>query len=458
MNKKVLSLLTVSFCLLMPLTSCGSTSDKISTSEDAVQNVYKLVMKTNPTKIDYYIGDSFDPAGGVVTATYTDKTTEDIQLTDSRLEVSEPSTETEGKKNVTVKYGGKRTTFSINVSAQTFTVTFNYNYEGSSNTDVSVKKGETVSKPTDPLRTGFTFNGWYSDTALTTTYDFTSAVDSDLTLYASWLDASKTTYNFIFDYNYYGLKTSKVTQKVEEGSLATRLATDPTRKGYDFINWYTTSTLTTVYDFSSPVTANTTVYAKWNRNSTLAGEQTYTFEAEDVSLKGKTGKGLSGTVTEKGMIITNSKVAASNDKFIGYMYKTGLSLEFDFYSDVAVDNAKLSLRLGQEVEAYTFTPSNFQIKANSATALTYSDIVFSASEVPSQTAEVPYSQFKDFTITETLSLKKGNNYVILTVSNSDSITGTTMEAHAPLIDAVKVTCTDAVLDWDGNYDLPADNY
>ena len=132
MNKKVLSLLTVSFCLLMPLTSCGSTSDKTSTSEDAVQNVYKLAMKTNPTKIDYYIGDSFDPAGGVVTATYTDKTTEDIQLTDSRLEVSEPSTETEGKKNVTVKYGGKRTTFSINVSAQTFTVTFNYNYEGSS--------------------------------------------------------------------------------------------------------------------------------------------------------------------------------------------------------------------------------------------------------------------------------------------------------------------------------------
>ncbi|MFA6624676.1 MAG: InlB B-repeat-containing protein [Bacilli bacterium] len=454
------SILLLSLMMLLPLTGCGSNSGSQNSVSDSseVTNVYKLAMKTQPTKTDYFIGESFDPAGGVVLATYNDKTTEDIQLSDTRLEVSKPNTETEGKKNITVKYGGKRTTFSINVEAETFIVTFDYAYDMVEDKTVNVKKGETVTKPEDPLRTSYTFDGWYTDAALTAAFDFTTPVVSNLTLTAKWLDNSKTTFDFVFDYNYYGIKPKTVKQKVEEGNTATKLAEDPLRKGYDFVNWYTAATGGEVFDFTTKITSKTTVYAKWNRNSQYTGEQTYTFEAEDVSLKGKTGKGLSGTVTEKGMIITNSKVSASNDKFIGYMYKTGLSLEFDFYSDVAVSNAKFSIRLGQEVDGYTFNSGNFQIKANDATPLDYADIVFTDAEVPASTAEVPYSQFKDFTLTETLNINKGNNFVILTVSNSDSITGTTMEAHAPLIDCIKITASDAVLDWDGNYDLPADNY
>lgn len=44
----------------------------------------------------------------------------------------------------------------------------------------------SVTKPADPTREGYTFAGWYTDAACTKTYDFATAVTSDLTLYAKW--------------------------------------------------------------------------------------------------------------------------------------------------------------------------------------------------------------------------------------------------------------------------------
>ena len=39
--------------------------------------------------------------------------------------------------------------------------------------------------------------------------------------------------------------------------------TDPTKSGSTFAGWYTDATLATEYDFSTPVTGNMTLYAKW---------------------------------------------------------------------------------------------------------------------------------------------------------------------------------------------------
>jgi len=55
-------------------------------------------------------------------------------------------------------------------------------------------------------------------------------------------------------------------QVINSGSTATRPA-NPTRSGYTFDDWYSDSGLTTVYNFSTPVTGNITLYAKWNFNS-----------------------------------------------------------------------------------------------------------------------------------------------------------------------------------------------
>lgn len=70
-------------------------------------------------------------------------------------------------------------------NTKVFTVSFNTN-GGSSIDAVKVESGKTVAKPTSPIKNGYTFTGWYTDSKLTKTYDFTSLVTADITLYAKW--------------------------------------------------------------------------------------------------------------------------------------------------------------------------------------------------------------------------------------------------------------------------------
>lgn len=56
---------------------------------------------------------------------------------------------------------------------------------------------------------------------------------------------------------------------VVNGGNATRPTPDPTDDGYTFVNWYADSGFNTLYDFSSAVTSNITIYAKWVENGVL---------------------------------------------------------------------------------------------------------------------------------------------------------------------------------------------
>ena len=51
-------------------------------------------------------------------------------------------------------------------------------------------------------------------------------------------------------------------QSVLSGTTATE-PVDPTKTDYDFAGWFTNSELTNEYDFSTPVTADIILYAKW---------------------------------------------------------------------------------------------------------------------------------------------------------------------------------------------------
>ena len=67
----------------------------------------------------------------------------------------------------------------------TFTVRFESN-GGSTVADQTVESGTPAAEPVEPTRDGYTFAGWYADEALTTRWDFTTPVTTDLTLYAAW--------------------------------------------------------------------------------------------------------------------------------------------------------------------------------------------------------------------------------------------------------------------------------
>jgi len=64
-----------------------------------------------------------------------------------------------------------------------------------------------------------------------------------------------------------GTQTVYDTQTVTSGNTASAPATNPTRTDYSFNGWYEDSAGTTAFNFSTPITANKTLYAKWTAQS-----------------------------------------------------------------------------------------------------------------------------------------------------------------------------------------------
>ena len=143
-----------------------------------------------------------------------------------------------------------------------YSVTFDLNYEGNpAATEVKVNEGEKVDEPAKPTRTGWTFVGWFKDTAGRTTWNFaTEVVNADMTLYAKWEEKI-----FTVTFNTNGGNTV-ASKNVREGEKVTEPSI-PTRNGYRFDGWFKDNTASTsVWNFSNDVvTANVTLYAKWTQ-------------------------------------------------------------------------------------------------------------------------------------------------------------------------------------------------
>jgi uncharacterized repeat protein (TIGR02543 family) len=150
------------------------------------------------------------------------------------------------------------------------TVTFHPN-NGQSDSTTSVENGSKVSKPTDPTRDGYKFDGWYTDSDLKNAYDFSTPVTSNLDLYAKWTkeETPVTPVTPVTDHTvtfHPSNGQSDFTQTVADGNKVSQPA-DPVQDGYTFNGWYTDSALTNLYDFDTPVTSDLDLYAKWTKNT-----------------------------------------------------------------------------------------------------------------------------------------------------------------------------------------------
>ena len=137
------------------------------------------------------------------------------------------------------------------------TVTFDVQ-GGSEIAAQQVQTGKSAVRPENPERVGYAFAGWYTSADTSgSEYDFTAAVNDDVTLYAKW---TPNMYAVTFD----SQGGSAVdAQQVAYGGYATQPAT-PTRDGYTFVGWTTDAAGTTPYGFGMPVTGGITLYAKWD--------------------------------------------------------------------------------------------------------------------------------------------------------------------------------------------------
>ncbi|NBJ64051.1 hypothetical protein D5266_02480 [bacterium c-19] len=116
----------------------------------------------------------------------------------------------------------------------------------------------------NPTRSGYTFNGWYSDSKYTK--KVTSIAKGSIgnkTLYAKWTPTSyKITYNLNGGKNSSGNRSSYT---IVTASFALK---NPTRTGYTFKGWYSDSKFTKrVTSIAKGSIGNKTLYAKWSANT-----------------------------------------------------------------------------------------------------------------------------------------------------------------------------------------------
>ena len=86
----------------------------------------------------------------------------------------------------------KKTTVEVEEEEQeeekkTYTVEFNTN-GGSEIKDLSLEEGRIIPIPDNPTKEGFNFENWYEDETLTTVFDFTKEISSNVTIYAAWTE------------------------------------------------------------------------------------------------------------------------------------------------------------------------------------------------------------------------------------------------------------------------------
>ncbi len=440
-------LVTIVLLAAFVLAACGEKKER---------PVEKIAVTTLPTKTEYLLNETFSVEGGILTVTYDNGTTATVPLTDEKVTIAtEPKMSAVGKKTITVRYGGKNTNFQINVSAESFAVTFNL---GNNTTEIiTLEKGQIIERPeNDPVRSGSFFDDWYSDPQMTVLFEFGKAITSDTTVYARLLEEGEWM-RFYFDYNQEWLKRPEVRQFVKNGEGAVRPTVDPKRTGYSFSGWYTAVAGGTTYTFGTPVAVdNTRVYARWTRTPM---EPNYIFEVEHIDLKGMSGPSWSGRVAGISMIYSEPNYGASNGKFLGYLYEKSDStvITFKIVSDIDISNVTLKLRLSMEalgsLTNWTMTSNDYEVAVN-GTAVSYAPVEFN--NIPASGGDGVFKalQFADYTISTTVALNKGINTITLTTINLTDMPGTTFKSIAPLVDCLKLTSNDAVFTWSDYFDLP----
>ena len=202
------------------------------------------------------------------------------------------------------------------VGETVYTVTFDTD-GGNEIAPVSVKADEKVSEPATPVKSGYKFGGWYSDAAKQNKYDFNTPVTENITLYAHWSEAV-----YIVTFNTDG--GNKIAPVPVKANGTVSEPATPVKPDCKFGGWYSDAAKRNKYDFSTPVTKNITLYAKWEKIE---------FALVDFDDTGLVAQGVIWDAGTKTLDITNAtgdatfsfnvEGASGVDKNVTYKYDSG---------------------------------------------------------------------------------------------------------------------------------------
>jgi uncharacterized repeat protein (TIGR02543 family) len=154
----------------------------------------------------------------------------------------------------------------ISDSVASYVVTFSTG-GGSAVDPQTVEAGDTVVAPANPVKAGYTFEGWYSDEAFANRWYFSAGtVTAAMTLYAKWTKNSPNTCTVTF--NSKGGSSVSAQEVAYKGTVS--YPSIPSKTGYTFEGWYSDSAYTVTWEFGvSRVACDTTLYAKWVGNTCI---------------------------------------------------------------------------------------------------------------------------------------------------------------------------------------------
>ncbi|MBQ0098911.1 MAG: InlB B-repeat-containing protein [Oscillospiraceae bacterium] len=166
------------------------------------------------------------------------------------------------------KEGFSATTYTAVFEINKYDVTFDMQGHGEQEKPQTVDHGSYAERPTDPEEEGYGFIGWSSDPDTYVEFDFEKTpITEDTIIYAFWLEKTAT---LTYDAN--GGENAPKPQTLKYTEEADITLDEPTRDGYTFEGWSSTSTGIVEYEpgelykDANVEPADDTLFAVWSQN------------------------------------------------------------------------------------------------------------------------------------------------------------------------------------------------
>ena len=218
------------------------------------------------------------------------------------------------KSSVSGTFSSESSSTTVYYYESTYTISFNANGGSGAPSSITKKHFTNATLPSDkPYRTGFTFKGW--GTSSSTSYaayqpGSTFYTNANMTLYAIW--SAKT---YTISYNANGGSGAPGSQTKTHGIKMLISRVEPTRSGYTFLGWSTSSSATSASYQPGDwyyTNANRTFYAVWQKNAPTS--YTVSYDAN-----GGSGAPSSQTKTKDiTLTLSSTKPTRSGYTFLGW--------------------------------------------------------------------------------------------------------------------------------------------
>ena len=258
----------------------ANTDETVTVVAKWSENVYNITLNRNEGN---YVSGYEVPSTRKYTESKTLPTNDNIKKTGyilvgwyessdySGTPVTEVAANTDAHKTFYAKWALEDYVITFNVNGGTIndpavtgnTMTYNY--------------GTGATLPTNVTKADSVFKGWWTSDGTGGNWGSqvtqVSATDTGAKEYfARWASSYAVTFELLSGTVHptalANITNAPEAQNIEDGGVAVRPVVSPQAESFEFVDWYTDDTFATVYNFSTPITGATIIYAKWNSVAT----------------------------------------------------------------------------------------------------------------------------------------------------------------------------------------------